>query len=162
MPGKAGWNDRPQSSVRLPGANLHALRRRTPVRQVLPLRRLVVGAERRGRRSAGGIGGKHCEGTVGSLVRCGRYPHASTVAYSNLGGFLAPEIRFAGYDGILVRGRADNPVYLYVNDGRVELRDARKFWGMGTDRCDRALTQELGDRRFQTCAVGPAGENLVP
>lgn len=89
------------------------------------------------------------------------YEHASTLSYSNMGGFIAPEIRFAGYDGIMVRGRADHPVYLYINDDRVEIRDARKFWGMGTDEFDRAFTEELEDRRFQTCYIGPAGENQV-
>jgi len=88
--------------------------------------------------------------------------HASTVSYSNMGGFIGPEIRFAGYDGILVRGRAAAPVYLYVDDDRVEIRDAGKYWGMGTDAFDRAFTAALGDRRFRTCYIGPAGENLVP
>jgi len=89
------------------------------------------------------------------------HPYGSTVSYSNLGGFLGPEIRFAGYDGIMVKGKANSPAYIYVDDDTVEVRDARKFWGMGTDKLDLALTEELGDRRFQTCYIGPAGEKLV-
>lgn len=89
------------------------------------------------------------------------YEHASTVAYSNMGGFIGPEIRFAGYDAIMVRGRASQPVYLHIDDERVEIRDARKYWGMGTDDFDRAFTKELRDRRFQSCYIGVAGENQV-
>ena len=89
------------------------------------------------------------------------YPYASTVAYSNMGGFFGPEIRFAGYDGIVVTGRSSSPAYILIDDGKVEIRDAGKFWGMGTDEFDKRFIQELGDRRFRTCYIGPAGENLV-
>jgi aldehyde:ferredoxin oxidoreductase len=75
---------------------------------------------------------------------------------------LGPEIRFAGYDGIMVKGKANSHAYIYVDNDTVEVRDAREFWGMGTDKLDLALTEELGDRRFQTCYIGPAGEKLVP
>ena len=91
-----------------------------------------------------------------------KHRRASTISYSNMGGFIGPEIRFAGYDGMMIRGRADEPVYVFVDDDRVEIRDARKFWGMGTDLFDRTFIEELGDRRFRTCYIGPAGENLVP
>lgn len=89
------------------------------------------------------------------------YPHASTVAYSNMGGFFGPEIRFAGYDGIVVTGRSSSPAYILIDDDKVEIRDASKFWGMGTDEFDKRFIQELGDRRCRTCYIGPAGENLV-
>jgi aldehyde:ferredoxin oxidoreductase len=91
-----------------------------------------------------------------------RWPHASTVSYSNMGGFFGPEIRFAGYDGILVRGKSDRPVYLVIDDDRVRIEDAGKFWGMKTDEFDKAFIEKLGDRRYRTCYIGPAGENLVP
>jgi len=90
-----------------------------------------------------------------------KHPKASTVSYSNMGGFFGPEVRFAGYDGIVVTGRAPKPVYLYIDDDKIEVRDASKFWGMGTDEFDRRFIEELGDRRFRTCYIGPAGENLV-
>jgi aldehyde:ferredoxin oxidoreductase len=86
---------------------------------------------------------------------------ASTISYSNMGGFFGPEIRFAGYDGIVVTGKASSPSYLVIEDEKVEIRDAKKFWGMKTDAFDKAFIEELGDRRFRTCYVGPAGENLV-
>jgi len=90
-----------------------------------------------------------------------KYPHASTITYSNFGGFLGPEIRFAGYDGIVITGRAASPVYLVIDDDKVEIRDAGKYWGMKTDAFDHAIMKELGDRRFETCYIGPAGENGV-
>jgi aldehyde:ferredoxin oxidoreductase len=86
---------------------------------------------------------------------------ASTVSYSSMGGFFGPEIRFAGYDGIVITGKAASPVCIVIDDDRVEIRDAKKYWGMKTDAFDRQFIEELGDRRFRTCYIGPAGENLV-
>ena len=54
-----------------------------------------------------------------------KYAHASTVSYANMGGFFGPELRFAGYDGLMVTGQAASPVYLYINDAHVEVRDAK-------------------------------------
>ncbi len=90
-----------------------------------------------------------------------KYSFASTVSYANMGGFFGPEVRFAGYDGIMVTGKAASPVYIWIDDDRVEIRDAGKYWGMRTDEFDRRFIEELGDRRFRTCYIGPAGENLV-
>jgi len=89
------------------------------------------------------------------------YAHASTLSYSNMGGFFGPELRFAGYDGLVITGKAADPVYLFIDDDKVEIRDARKFWGTGTDQFDKDFIEELGDPRFRTCYIGPAGENLV-
>lgn len=90
------------------------------------------------------------------------YTHPSTVTYSNMGGFFGPEVRFAGYDGIVITGKARVLSYVVIDDGKVEIRDAAKFKGMRTDDFDRAFLAELGDRRFKTVYIGPAGENLVP
>jgi aldehyde:ferredoxin oxidoreductase len=89
------------------------------------------------------------------------YAYASTVTYSNMGGFIGPEIRFAGYDCIAITGKASSPVYIVVDDDEVSIHDATKFWGMGTDQFDKAFMEGLGDRRFRTCYIGPAGENQV-
>ena len=88
-------------------------------------------------------------------------PHASTVSYSNIGGFLGPEIRFAGYDGIVITGQAAHPVYIVIEDDQVEIRDAEKYWGMKTDELDKTLKKDLGSERYQTAYIGPAGENMV-
>ena len=89
------------------------------------------------------------------------YAHASSISFSNMGGFFGPEMRFAGYDGIVITGKSPTPVYLYIDDHTVEIRDAAKFWGMGTDQFDQAFIDELGDPRFRTCYIGPGGENQV-
>jgi aldehyde:ferredoxin oxidoreductase len=91
-----------------------------------------------------------------------KFEFGSTVSYSNMGGFIGPEIRFAGYDGILIKGKAEKPVYIFIEDEVVEIRDASRYWGMGTDDFDKYFIQDLGDRRFESCYIGPAGENLVP
>ncbi len=90
-----------------------------------------------------------------------KYKHSSTLSYSSVGGFFAPEIKFAGYDGIIVRGKSPFPVYLYIKNDKVEIRDARKFWGMGTNEFDKRIKEELDDKKFQVIYIGPAGENLV-
>lgn len=91
-----------------------------------------------------------------------KYEYGSTVSYSNMGGFFGPEIKFAGYDGICITGKADKPVYIKIEDDNVEIIDAGKFWGMGTEEFDNALIDELGDRKFESCYIGPAGEQLIP
>lgn len=91
-----------------------------------------------------------------------KFENGSTISYSNMGGFFGPEIKFAGYDGICVTGKSDKPVYIKIVDDDVQILDANKFWGMGTDEFDKALIEELGDRKFESCYIGPAGENLVP
>jgi aldehyde:ferredoxin oxidoreductase len=96
-----------------------------------------------------------------TAARRSPFPHASTISYANMGGFFGPEIRFAGYDGLMIRGKASSPVYIVIDDDRVTIEQARSFWGMGTDEFDRRFTDVLGDRRFHTCYIGPAGENLV-
>lgn len=91
-----------------------------------------------------------------------KHEHASTVSYANMGGFIGPEIRFAGYDGVVVTGKASKPVYIAIEDGDVEIRDATEFWGMKTDEFDVRFHESLMDNRFQSCYIGPAGENRVP
>lgn len=79
----------------------------------------------------------------------------------SVGGFFGAELKFAGYDGIIVRGKAANPVYLAITDGRAELRDAGKLWGMNTDEVEAEVRKELKDSRARVASIGPAGENLV-
>ena len=79
----------------------------------------------------------------------------------NAGGFFAPELKFAGYDQVVVLGRAEKPTYLWIEDDRVELRDASKLWGMTTWDTQKTIREELGDEGVQAACIGPAGENLV-
>ena len=94
-------------------------------------------------------------------VICARSPHTGLWGESNVGGFMGPQLRFAGYDGIVIKGRADEPVYLFVHDGEAELRDASQLWGLDTYRTQQAIRDELGERSVRTACIGPGGENLV-
>lgn len=77
------------------------------------------------------------------------------------GGYLAPELRFAGFLAVVVIGSAQTPVYLFIHDGEVEIRDATSLWGLGTYDTEKAIREELGDARVRIASIGPAGENLV-
>lgn len=77
------------------------------------------------------------------------------------GGMFGPELRRAGYDYIAVRGIAESPVYLFIEDDHVEIRDAGHLWGKTTRETDAALRAELRDPDFQFRYIGPAAENLV-
>lgn len=83
------------------------------------------------------------------------------IGEGSVGGYFGPELRRAGYEHIAVRGVADCPVYLYVEDERVEIRDAGHLWGKTTYETDRVLREELRDPDAQFLYIGPAGENLV-
>ncbi len=87
-------------------------------------------------------------------------PLTGTLSVSYAGGHFAPELKYAGYDGILFSGVSPRPVYLFVDDDRVELRDAGHLWGKDYFATEEALKAELG-HDFQIAGIGPAGENLV-
>jgi len=80
---------------------------------------------------------------------------------SNAGGVFAPEVKFAGYDGLVIRGRADGPVYIWIRDDEVEIRDARHLWGKDTWETEDLIRKEARDPDVKTLCIGPAGENLV-
>jgi aldehyde:ferredoxin oxidoreductase len=79
-----------------------------------------------------------------------------------MGGFVGPEIRFAGYDGLCITGKSTKPVYIFIEDDVVEIRDASRYWGMGTDKFDKYFIEDLRDRKFESFYIGPAGEKLLP
>jgi aldehyde:ferredoxin oxidoreductase len=81
--------------------------------------------------------------------------------FVGLGGQFASELKFAGYDHLLVKGRADHPVYVSIDNDRVEIKDARHLWGLGTHETQRRIKKELGDPDVRIACIGPAGENLV-
>ncbi len=78
----------------------------------------------------------------------------------NSGGHFGPELKYAGYDYIVIRGKAKNPMYLYIYNEEVEIRDAKHVWGKDVWESDRILKQET-DENAQCATIGPAGENLV-
>jgi aldehyde:ferredoxin oxidoreductase len=100
--------------------------------------------------------------SVGRYTVCAKSPATGLWAESNCGGFVGPEIRFAGYDGILFTGRATSPVYLWLKDGRAELRDASSLWGADTYITQSRIKQETGDPSTRVACIGLAGERLIP
>jgi len=77
------------------------------------------------------------------------------------GGWWGPELKFAGYDAVVISGKADRPVYLWIQDGEVEIRPAEHLWGKTTGKVERLIRKELGDDRIRVLQIGPAGEKLV-
>lgn len=77
-------------------------------------------------------------------------------------GFWPVFLKAAGYDGLIIKGMADRPTYLYVNDGHAELRDAQRVWGKGTRETEELLRREVGQLDAKVACIGPAGEHLVP
>lgn len=83
------------------------------------------------------------------------------VGVSNAGGSFAPELRRAGYDHIIMRGAAGEPVYLWIDDDHIELRCAAHLWGKSTWETEQMIKEELGDPDIKVCSIGVAGEKLV-
>ena len=80
---------------------------------------------------------------------------------ANVGGSWGAELKYAGFDNIIIRGKAQRPVYLCIRDDQVEIRDAGRLWGKTIFETEDLLRQELGDERIEIAAIGPAGENRV-
>jgi aldehyde:ferredoxin oxidoreductase len=88
-------------------------------------------------------------------------PLSGGIILSQVGEFWGAELKRAGYDAIIVEGRARKPVYLWVNGGEVSLRDAGGLWGLQTKETQEAVRSELGDPKVRVAMIGPGGENLV-
>ncbi len=88
-------------------------------------------------------------------------PQTGILGDSNAGGFFGPELKFAGYDQLIIEGKAPKPVYLFICNDRIEIRDAQHLWGQDVWATQSAILQELRDARVQVAAVGTAAENGV-
>jgi aldehyde:ferredoxin oxidoreductase len=88
-------------------------------------------------------------------------PLTGILGDGNAGGFFGSELKLAGYDAIIVQGKSDTPVYLFIYDDIVQIRDAQGLWGKNTHETERALKSEIGDHSFHILSIGQAGENLV-
>lgn len=92
---------------------------------------------------------------------CAKSPLTGYFGSTNMGGFFAPEMRFAGFDHLVITGKAPNPVYLWIHDGEIEIKDAKDLWGKYVFDTQLAIRDELGDRDIKILTIGPAGERLV-
>jgi aldehyde:ferredoxin oxidoreductase len=88
-------------------------------------------------------------------------PLTGFVGSTNMGGFFAPELRWAGFDHLVIKGKAKEPVYLWIHDGVIEIRDASRLWGEGAFETQDLIRKELRDEEIQSLVIGPAGEKLV-
>jgi aldehyde:ferredoxin oxidoreductase len=88
-------------------------------------------------------------------------PLTGGIAKSESGGFWMAELKRAGFDAIIIEGRAPAPVYLWINDGKAVIKDASHLWGKETKETQEAIRAELEDPKIQVAMIGPGGENMV-
>ena len=105
--------------------------------------------------------------TVSRMANITKSPLSLTMSDSYSGGYFPAELKFAGFDGVIVSGRSSKPVYLSIKDGRAELRDAAHLWGKGVFETTDLIVEESGEKpkRYidgpKVGCIGPAGENRV-
>jgi aldehyde:ferredoxin oxidoreductase len=97
--------------------------------------------------------GRHCVVTKSPLTGCETTAHA--------GGYWGTELKQTGYDGIIIEGRSDRPVFMFIDDGDVQFYEADEMWGMDTIQTDIHLKRRFKDNKLCITSIGPAGENLV-
>jgi aldehyde:ferredoxin oxidoreductase len=101
--------------------------------------------------------------TTGRFSICARSPQTGLWGESNIGGFVGSELRYAGYDGVLITGRANAPAYLWIHNSHVELRDASLLWGKAdTYETQRIVKAQVQEPQAKVACIGFAGENGVP
>lgn len=88
-------------------------------------------------------------------------PLTGTAGDSQVGGFIPAHVKGNGYDSILFRGKAEKPVYVYINQDQVEFKDAKNVWGKITGESEDVIKEELGEKNVEMSLIGPGGENLV-
>lgn len=98
--------------------------------------------------------------TSGRFMVVTKSPLNGTIAASNSGGYWGPQLKFAGYDMVILEGRASTPVYLSISDDKVELKEANHVWGKDVYETTSILKTEFGDDQAKVLTIGPAGENL--
>ena len=98
-----------------------------------------------------------CNRTIVSTIS----PQTRLMAFSMMGGFWAPELKYAGYDKVIIRGKSPDLVYLWINNDKVEIRDASHLQGKGVNETAELIRQELKEPKAQVSAIGLAGENRV-
>ena len=97
----------------------------------------------------------------GRMAIVTKSPLTGTVTDSHHGGWSAARLRWAGFDGLIFKGQATKPVYLYVHDGQAEILDAAEIWGQGVHATVKHFQAKYGEKDLSVIAIGPAGENLV-
>ena len=96
------------------------------------------------------------------LAIVSKSPQTGTISDGSVGGHIGAELKYAGYDAVMITGKADSLSYLYIDPDKIEIRSARELAGMGTFKTDEILKEMIGDDQVKILANGPAGENLIP
>jgi aldehyde:ferredoxin oxidoreductase len=97
----------------------------------------------------------------GRVEVAAKSPVTGIQGMSNMGGYWGPELKYAGYDSIVIKGKASKPVYISINNDNIEVKDASHIWGMDTYITQDAIQAELGDPEIEVVCIGPGGENGV-
>jgi aldehyde:ferredoxin oxidoreductase len=101
---------------------------------------------------------------IAGMVRytiAAKSPLTGAYGEAEAGGFWGPELKFSGFDAVIITGKAEKPSYLWINDGKVEIRSAEKIWGLETGPAQQMIRDDLNEKRARVALIGPAGENLV-
>ena len=99
--------------------------------------------------------------TCSRVAFVAKSPLSGTVGYANSGGFFPNELRATGVQAIIVEGKAEAPVYLWITDSKAEIRDAQEYWGLSTIDTQHYMQEALHDGNIRIACVGPAGERMV-
>jgi aldehyde:ferredoxin oxidoreductase len=110
---------------------------------------------------SGGILTATCASATARTHIMAKSPLTGLLGSTNMGGFFAPELAWAGFHHLVIKGKAEHPVYISINNGEIEIRDARDIWGKSVTDTQWAIREDLGDEEVKSCVIGPAGENLV-
>nr|NJM01725.1 aldehyde ferredoxin oxidoreductase family protein [Desulfobacula sp.] len=110
---------------------------------------------------SGGILTATCASATARTHVMAKSPLTGLLGSCNMGGFFAPEMAWAGFHHLVIKGKAKKPSYIYINNGKIEIRDAAGIWGKTVTDTQWAIHDELNDKEVKSLVIGPAGENLV-
>ena len=99
--------------------------------------------------------------TSGRFTVVTKSPLTGLFLDSHVGGFFGPEMRLAGYDGIIIHGKSGKPVYIEIKGDEIDIKDASHLWGKTTSETTEAIRKAIGSEKARVAAIGPAGERLV-
>ncbi len=110
---------------------------------------------------SGGLLTATCASATARTHIMAKSPLTGLLGSTNMGGFFAPELAWAGFHHLVITGKSKAPVYLFIHNGEIKILDAANIWGRTTTESQWAIREELGDEEIKSCVIGPAGENLV-
>ncbi len=110
---------------------------------------------------SGGILTATCASATARTHVMAKSPLTGLLGSCNMGGFFAPEMAWAGFHHLVIKGKAEKPSYIYIHNGEIQIRDAKDVWGKTTTDAQWAIRDELNDQEVKSLVIGPAGENLV-